>query len=386
MKRLAWVSTSGVFALLLATGCEDLECDPTFVESMGTCVCPTGQIPVDDGTGRRCEACPAGSMPVGETCVATGDGGMDSGGDTGGDPCGGTCEGEMPFCDTESGSCVQCLEASHCDADAPVCGADGMCAACTAMSDCSAYPDTPLCNDGGDGACVACVGHGDCPDAAAAQCDPGSNTCVPCDDSVQCTEAGEGVCDESGASGVCVECNADDESACGTDVCHVEAMTCTDTPAGDTGLCSPCVSDRQCMDGQVCAPMDYRDADTPLTDLGHFCLWREDASVGGGPDGSCTRVPPYAQAEDVTTLSGASSRVCSLAVSTCAALQDFRAMDCDTPFDSDADCGEGLGDGLCRMFDDVVNRCTTRCSSSDDCEPGHACEPGTPRFCSLTVE
>ena len=266
-------------------------------------------------------------------------------------PCNGACaEG---VCEPSSGSCVACLVDGDCEGG--VCLVDGA--------------------DPANNACVGCRDDSECTDPDAAHCDAG--TCAPCDDSAQCTEAGAGVC----SAGSCVECDADDESACGSDVCDVAAQTCTDTPAGTTGLCQPCVSDRQCSPGRVCAPMTFEG-----TDLGHFCLWRQDATEGGGPMGSCLSSRPYAEARaDVTTVSGDTATICSLALTTCDALEDFRAVDCATPFDSDDECGvAGLDDGLCRVVDGVTNRCTVPCLSNEDCRTGANCNTGeTPSYCNL---
>ncbi len=364
-------------ASVLAIGCTDLECDPEAMEVDGRCVCR------------------AGFMPVGDRCESTTDTGMTDGGPDTGDTdagtdapmaCGGACTGAMPHCDTDTDTCVACLDDSHCDEMAPVCSAGGVCGPCTGPADCAAYPDTPVCGDSGavDGTCVGCAGDSDCTDADAGKCDTSTNTCVPCDDSDQCTEDGAGVCDMSGESGLCVECNADDETACGDNVCDVAAMTCTETPAEMTGLCGECVSDRQCSPGRVCVPMTYTDLDTPETSVGNFCLWREDADAPvGAPGGSCPSVRPYFPTVEAVTVSGETVDVCSLAVSTCPALEDFRMTPCTTPGVSDATCGTGLGDGLCRNVSGDTNRCTVRCDSDDDCR-STTCNTGeSPPYCNF---
>jgi hypothetical protein len=243
---------------------------------------------------------------------------------------------------------------------------------CEPLTEAECEGDTPICLDN---TCVGCEGDTDCTEPSNGKCDTDTNTCVPCDDSAQCTEDGAGVCD----AGACVECSADDETVCGTNVCDVSAGTCTDTPAGETGLCQECVSDRQCSPGRVCVPMAFDG-----TDLGNFCLWRLDATEVGGPNGSCTNSPPYRGSTDITTISGESVSICTLRSTTCAALADFDTMDCTTPGDSDDECGvAGLDDGLCRMVDAVVNRCTIPCDSDDDCRSG-GCDLGeTPPYCSF---
>ncbi len=341
----------------------------------GTDDCPEGTVDMDG----RCVMADAGRHDAGS------DGG--DGDDAGTDApmaCGGACMGATPHCDTDTDTCVACLDNTHCDESAPVCGAGGVCGPCTGPADCAAYPDALVCGDSGaaDGTCVACAGDADCMDADAGKCDTGTNTCVPCDDSDQCTEDGAGVCDMSAESGVCVECNAGDETACGDNVCDVEAMTCTETPAEMTGNCQECVSDRQCSEGRVCVPMVFGPGDTFV---GNFCLWREDASGGGGPGGACSTVAPYVDGEVVTTISGATDvSVCGLAFTTCVGLNHARDMPCETPFDDDDVCGvTGLDDGLCRRQDAASVLCTVRCAGDSDCD-GVSCVMGeTPRYCEL---
>ncbi len=143
--------------------------------------------------------CPAGTVDMDGRCIEATDTGMNDGGPDTGDTdagadapmaCGGACMGGTPHCDTDTDTCVACLDDEHCDEMAPVCGAGGVCGPCTGPADCAAYPDTPVCGDSGavDGTCVGCAGDSDCTDADAGKCDTSTNTCVPCDDSDQCTE------------------------------------------------------------------------------------------------------------------------------------------------------------------------------------------------------
>ena len=301
----------------------------------------------DDDVGEP--FCPAGSYFDGDVCVLDEDAG--STGDMG--PCG-DCGDEV--CDEVTLSCVACLR----DTD------------CTDGNRCDTDLADPSMNR-----CVACTSDAHCTDPAAAKCDTAAGTCTACDDSTQCEGTGQNVCSD----GTCVQCSEDDESACGENVCDVSAETCTTTPAGMTGLCQPCVSDRQCSPGRVCVPMEFDE-----TPLGSFCLWRQDATEGGGPMGDCLNARPYvAPAPETLTVSGESIAVCSLRQTTCDALVDFDALDCTTAFDSDETCGvEALDDGLCRMRSAAVNRCTIPCLSDDDCKPGSSCNLGeTPNFCNF---
>ncbi len=189
------------------------------------------------------------------------------------------------------------------------------------------------------------------------------------------------------------QCTAGDESACGLNVCNVETERCAPrTPAGETGLCQPCVSGRQCMPGMVCATMDVGD---PSAVVGHFCLWRESASEVGGPGGDCSMVRPYAVPETATLIDGGTEQVCGLREASCAALDSFRRMvDCTgppvppiVPLDSacaaDLGSGVGQGDGLCRMSD-AGYRCTIPCQTDLDCPPEVTCRTSsTPSYCNL---
>lgn len=297
---------------------------------------------------------------VGEDAPVTPDAPMDDAG-----PCG-VCAATTPFCDTSMATptCVECLSETDCDAPNLACVA---------------------------GSCEACDGNEDCTTPGASSCDTTSHTCVSCTVDADCDHlTATTVCDTTGVAGVCVECNGDDESACGATVCDVAAMTCTDTPANSAGLCESCISDRQCNAGQVCVAMTWDDPATGAADpvaVGQYCLWRRDATEAGAPMGSCaSNGRPYAATDMVTTVSGAAETVCTLAVSTCEALSDYRTTNCMTLDGAgDARCGvDARADGFCRALDAVTNRCTVQCTSDDDCRPGVTCNTGvSPPVCRL---
>lgn len=290
-----------------------------------------------------CEA-----MPTDPRCTGPDAGGHDAGGDDGG------ADGAV-------------------DGDAGPCG--GACAA-----------PTPLCREA-DGTCVACLTDRDCTDLAAARCDTAAGACAPCDDSAQCAgRTGTEVCAGAGAgaaAGSCVECTGDDPSACGANVCDSRMSTCTTTPAGTTGLCQPCVSDAQCRPGQLCIPMTFG---TPEVEVGLYCLWRQDATESGAPMGDCFAARPYVDAAALTSVDGATATVCSLAVSTCEAHNDYRTTACTLPgTPADDECGvPGQPDGYCVMAGAATNRCTVPCGGDDDCQTGFTCDTTvTPTVCSL---
>lgn len=309
--------------------------------------------------------------------MGPGDMGM---GDAG--PCGMCTGGDV--CDEASGSCVACLGDGDCGDD--VClvdaadSANNECVGCVDSEDCSGALGT--CDEENH-ECVGCLMDSDCDDPEASACNTDTNMCEGCSNDDQCMRlTATPVCDEAGET--CVQCAADDESACGTNVCDVEMGVCTEIGEGTALLCQECVSDRQCADGRVCVEMSFED-----TDVGHFCLWRRDADTAvGAPNGMCGNSRPYVSSDSVTTISGTSTEICTLARTTCEALSQFREESCTTPGTTDDECGVvGLEDGLCRFDMDLGNRCTVPCGSSDDCETGFSCNAGeTPRYCNLVPD
>jgi len=188
-----------------------------------------------------------------------------------------------------------------------------------------------------------------------------------------------------------VQCSSDDESACGSGVCNVETGRCMPrVPAGEAGLCQPCISGRQCMPGMVCASMEFGD---PSLELGHYCLWRETATQAGGPAGDCSTIRPYTP-RLVSLIGGGTERVCGLRATTCTALESYGSrVDCTGPpappivpmdFACGVDVGTGvsIGDGLCRVSD-VGYRCTTPCRDDLDCPVDATCRTGSTSYCSL---
>jgi hypothetical protein len=274
-------------------------------------------------------------------------------------------------------SCTRGCEPA-CTASAPVCNG-GTCGACTDDRPCAAFAATPHCIDG---ACVACATHADCTDPANAACDPATHACVPC---VPATSGPDEACAHFPSApvcsaGACVECTADKDELCGTNVCDAQNSACDPTrakrsksvcncPPGQT-TCdapAPCVSDDECQDGQACV-------DDKAGAGGYVCMTVKTA------DNFCAR--PFVKAETVTTVDGTSLSVCTYATAaTCQAQADWRQRRCGTPRSDNAEldqpnsgdnakCGaEGVDDGLC-VLDSArgVYRCTVPCKNSvDDC-------------------
>lgn len=313
-------------------------------------------------------------------CVPTDGGGVDAGGGEGGPseggppdlgpvdagPCGHACTGAAPVCDAPSGTCVECASPSDCAA-----AAGHVC-------------DTSTHH------CVACVADTDCTTPAAPTCDPGSHACVSCTTSADCTHlAGTTVCDMTGVAGLCVECNATADTACGANVCDSAMHTCTTFPRHGTGLCGSCVADAQCMTGQLCVPMTFGTSATPV---GDYCLQRQDVT------GSCAA--PYFGVVTTASVDGVSTTTCGLRVTTCPALLDYSARPCgdlpdggipdggvsaDGGVPDDDRCGvAGLADGVCAEVPaDHSLLCTIPCVGPQDCQTGTTCPAASPRVCTL---
>lgn len=305
------------------------------------------------------------------------DGGVDV--DTGPEsPCEEECTGETSLCNETTMLCVQCIEAE----------------------DCEGMGVNTMCSDAG--MCVQCLGNADCTEPVASVCstdEATAGTCVACaaaTSDVDCAGVVDGetalnVCDESGDAGVCVQCNASDESACDPNVCDVVAKTCTDdTLVGMTPTCGSCVSDRQCLPGQTCAPTEFGDADA-----GHYCLWNLNADEMAPI--ACSTVRPFGTPENVDTIGGQSAEVCTLRLTTCPAYNDFSTPGRGSPScsgeetsEADADCGHpDLDDGFCVEEDAASDLCSTRCTSDVDCVFGplrdeYTCDMGT-GLCSFTL-
>ena len=278
-------------------------------------------------------------------------------------------------------------DGSDLDADAATCS-DAGCVECVSSMDCTG--PAAMCSDAG--ACVECLGNEDCTAAGASVCstDGACVACTPVEDGGSATDCagvtdGGGVdgtalnvCDDSAGSGQCVQCNAGNENACGANVCDVVAKTCTDIGANSGGLCSTCVSDRQCDGEAVCAQERFEGTPTEFR-----CAWPL-AAPAPGPAGACSNVPPYIGANaDVATIGGAVMEVCQLRVATCASLQDYGTIDCVTLDGAgDARCGlPDVADGYCRRLDAAANRCTYQCRIDDDCRGSATCSDTVPSVC-----
>jgi hypothetical protein len=154
-------------------------------------------------------------------------------------------------------------------------------------------------------------------------------------------------------------------------VCDSAERTCATTATERaSGLCEPCVSDAQCMLGQLCVKQNF--GSVPI---GYFCLWQRGAGVGGAP-ALCSSASPFAVAGGAVSIDGTGADICKLAATTCLGYAHFRNLSiaCEPTPDApdDSACGaDGVDDAHCRAYEDTgsdtVYACTLPCLSDVDC-------------------
>lgn len=256
-----------------------------------------------------------------------------------GPPCGVWCTGDTSQCDLETHTCVECLSNENCTAEG-----------------------LTQCSD--DHTCVECLGIEQCPLTTAAVCDTETNICTGCANDDDCERFDETpICDVS--RGVCVECTGDTEDArCGTKSCRRSDGVCTDTEQGSVSVCGACEADSECMDGSRCITDTFVTEEMTML-VGTFCF-ADQADLGSC--GNLTR--PYSRAIETVSVDGISATYCVHAPYTsCAALADSFATDCETA----EDCGvDELDDGYC-----AGGLCTTPCVGNADCASLISCNNAT---------
>jgi hypothetical protein len=324
-----------------------------------------------------------GGEQAGTTNGGSSDGGASEGGTGGMPPCQGTCGGATPVCKAETDTCVECIEKSQCAEPKPACDtATNACVECTEKADCKDITK-PFCDNAAE-QCVACLQQSDCKDPTLSRCDAGA--CEPCTIDTDCSDiAGKGVCD----AGTCVQCTGTKFTACGNNagtplVCDSLMRTCTTSKQHSSGLCQPCVTDAQCNAGEMCVLDRF---DTPSKDVGYFCHWKQGDVADGAPADCTAGGQPYVGVQtNAVSIDGASSDICSLAVSTCVARNEFRSKDCTVAAaPDDVVCGVSPPkDAKCALFGVNTYRCTVTCGSDDDCPSPFTCNIGvTPAVCSF---
>jgi hypothetical protein len=284
-----------------------------------------------------------------------------------------------------SNACAECSMHSDCtDPARPQCTA-GACAPCDDDAACTARPQGTHCmkNPGTitSGTCVTCIDNSHCENPTP-ECNA-DHTCVPCTGNGACTDRpGKTVCDLSADAtftGQCVQCTGTQYADCGTNatsgdplVCSSLTRQCSQEPLHGRGLCESCSSDVACALGQACVRQTFKG-----NELGYVCLWVVGSAQGGAP-AACASARPYVgRRDDIDSIDGLDVDVCGLRATTCEGLSAFSSTACA----SDDACGlAGQNDGVCGVLEAGTNRCTLPCTSSDDCRPDYACNTtaGTP--------
>ncbi|HEY5958225.1 MAG TPA: hypothetical protein VIV60_16790 [Polyangiaceae bacterium] len=287
------------------------------------------------------------------------------------------CSRTKPLC--VAASCVECVTSGDCAGVPGKTACDtttNACVNCLVNADCVRTPSTPYCNTERR-TCVGCLEKNHCSTAAASYCDPASSACVPCRVSADCSHVtSKGVC-MSGAAGQanqCVQCTGK-EFACGQKdnkslVCDSLSHSCsTDKTVQSAGVCNACLSDAQCLPGQLCAEQIYN-----KKSVGYFCFWKQ-----ASPEGPAVCLSdanrPYSKAEaNSVSIDGESATLCTLLQSTCPAVDRYRRIDCGTTGGpDDALCGFAAGqDSKCIELTASPGqfRCTVTCISDVDCPGG----------------
>ena len=289
-----------------ANGCEQcgVACDPDITNGCGDrqCLCdvageacaPPQVCKPDTGLCQNCRDngdCPLDSQCCMGQCIGTGPGeaAICTGCDVGANSCAALststcndrvcgcgnnpeCGGDRPVCDDAFGTCVACLDDTHCaglpgrnqcvnkacvecDADPlaydgcgeaspePIC-VNGNCRGCNSSLDCQVRPGNLDQCDNGE--CVEClvVPAGQ----AAPGCNQGApicqnNVCRPCAQSAECGAGRECV------GGSCESCDPNGDVGCGGT-----------QPICDDGTlrCRGCTADNECPNGSICTQGDGR--------------------------------------------------------------------------------------------------------------------------------
>jgi hypothetical protein len=286
------------------------------------------------------------------------------------------CEGAKPACIVETGTCVECSEARHCTAQAPVCSGN-RCVGCTTTTDCSSYTATPACR-ASDGKCVECTA-----DSFAAckgstpVCDATSQKCVACNVNADCKEATKPICENhlcracSSKSdcapqgkvcrvetGACVACIPDkdapmQENCSNGKACDPTAFTCTGADRQTISVCSSCISDSECVAGSRCVSTQFKGSPH-----GNYCLIQQATGI-------CPN--RYKAKRSAVSTLGASADYCfpNDSFTTCEGVREFGTACPSNP----AECGANdlADDGLCQG-----GLCTYGCDSDRDCSSSAA--------------
>ena len=390
--RLTLICLLVALIALMAPACsESFDCRETVSCVVGL----GGAVPIAATSGNT-----GGNAAVSGGSSAGGSGGMSAGGaspiagSAGALPCGKLCSRTKPYCDVLRGECVQCRAQMDCatgfcdvaagkcveclgddscvDPAASSCSSTGVCSACADNSQCAHIPGKNVCSAG---ACVACAAHSDCTMADKAQCSAQSSSCTACTDDAQCAHIpGKNVC----SAGACVQCTGTKAEACGAFVCDSMSKTCSTLTAGTADLCKPCVSDAHCKPGRLCVQEIVNGKM-----LGFACFWKKGDAQNSAPANCSPNGRPYARALNATSIDGVTADICTLSISSCLALKQFKNDICNGTDDMTT-CGAVPGvDARC-VSAETGFKCTMTCISNEDCVGSVACDTSpTPRTCNL---
>ncbi|QQR88928.1 MAG: hypothetical protein IPJ88_11940 [Myxococcales bacterium] len=247
-----------------------------------------------------------------------------------------SCNAPTPYCDTEPGKCVTCLENTHCEGHA----------------------DGPTCREGQCG--PECLDSSECTSSALAHCDTTAGACVACTEDADCDSvSGLSIC----VSGTCEVCTAGKEEACGDYICEPDGVVCSTTveKASKTN-CQSCVADSECIANHKCVPMDY---DTSFH--GNYCLKINNADC----------VEPFRSSLNKVSVSSPGDSepevFCGIVenLTTCEAVLAW-----GQPCSVDSKClfnGEEALGSLCRTVASSANSCTYPCNDYLECNPSRIC-------------
>lgn len=344
---------------------------------------------------RCCWALPlvAGAMLLAVACGSSDStGGIASG--AGGRPLiactgSGSCAPPVPYCDTTSSVCVECLGNPNCaGTQRPVCNVvTHACAECGADTDCTGGGGRlgggggPYC-DVAAGRCVACVTDANCGNAAL-KCNTLSHTCVTrCQTSADCAVPTP-YCDT--ASSLCVECLGDPNCtrdprnpACSqtTHACVECANDTNCTALGGrthcdttTSRCVACLANTDCSAGLTCTNGRCTGCRAGLTSCVPFA---------GGGGGITVCVDTKSNPNDCGACGNQQTQA-----NICAAGQECQGGICQpsstgcaapTPDACPMDGGRGGGRVACvdRQTDPLnCGECGNACADNQSCVTGH---------------
>jgi len=139
------------------------------------------------------------------------------------------------------------------------------------------------------------------------------------------------------------------------------------------------------MLGELCV-LDTLGSGTSAKSVGYFCHWKRGDTANGAP-ALCSAARPYFRtAAGVTSIDGEVADICTLAVSSCPANNEFRSKNCaPTGTPDDTLCGVSPpDDAKCAQVDASTYRCTMTCLSEDDCRSPSTCNTAvSPAVCTL---